>query len=880
MKVVIVESPAKAKTINSYLGKDYEVLASFGHVRDLPSKDGSVRPDEDFAMSWAVDTASKKRIADIARALKGADELILATDPDREGEAISWHLLDVLREKKALKKDTPVKRVVFNAITRDAVTRAMQNPRDIDGPLVDAYLARRALDYLVGFTLSPILWRKLPGSRSAGRVQSVALRLVCEREEEIEKFKPVEYWSVIPTLNQAGKSFATRLYSVDGAKTDKLTVKTGEDADALKKAIVSGSFRIASVDKKPTKRNPYAPFTTSTLQQDASTRLGFAPSRTMQVAQRLYESGLITYMRTDAVQMAPEAIEASRRVIAKEFGSEYVPEKPRHYASKAKNAQEAHEAIRPTDLGKNPDTLRNLEPEQHKLYQLVWRRALASQMRSAEIERTTADIDVTAAGRAITLRATGSVITFPGFLGVYGVEKTEDDDEDSRELPALAVGDTPALEKVDVEQHFTQPPARYTEASLIKRMEELGIGRPSTYAATLGTLKDRDYIRLEKRALIPEDRGRLVTAFLQSFFTKYVEYGFTAALEEQLDEISSGDIDYKDVLRQFWKDFSEHTTEIKDLRVSEVLDALNELLGHHIFPPKEDGSDPRLCPTCGQGQLSLKLGKYGAFIGCSNYPDCRHTQQLAESATGQAAEATAGTGLIGTHPDTGLEIHLKTGRFGPYLEMGDGKDAKRASIPKGWEPASIDFEKALKLISLPREVGTHPETGEMITAGIGRYGPFVLHEKTYANLSDVEEVFTVGLNRAVSLIAEKKANGGRGRGAAASVLKELGDHPDGGAMTVRNGRYGPYVNHGKINATLPKDMAPEDVNVEKALELIAAKAGSKGKTKAAAKPKAKTSKAKTSTAKAAPSKSAAAKSATTAKAPAKTKAPAKKKAEA
>ncbi|WP_116654162.1 type I DNA topoisomerase [Pelagibacterium sediminicola] len=833
MKVVIVESPAKAKTINKYLGKDFEVLASFGHIRDLPSKDGSVRPDEDFAMSWEVDTASKKRLSDIAKAVKGADELILATDPDREGEAISWHLLDVLREKRAIKKDMPVKRVVFNAITKDAVTEAMKKPRDIDAPLVDAYLARRALDYLVGFTLSPILWRKLPGSRSAGRVQSVALRLVTEREEEIERFKPQEYWSVLSTLAQNGKSFEARLYSVDGEKTDKLAVKTGEDAEALKKAIEAGTFRVSSVEKKPTKRNPYAPFTTSTLQQDASSRLSLSPSRTMQIAQRLYEDGLITYMRTDAVQMAPEAIEAARRVIGKEFGAEYVPEKPRLYQTKAKNAQEAHEAIRPTDLGKHPDTLRNIDPDQHKLYQLIWRRALASQMRSAEIERTTADIAVATAGRAITLRAVGSVITFPGFLGVYGVEKTGEDDEDSRELPALKEGDTPALEKVDIEQHFTQPPARYTEASLIKKMEELGIGRPSTYAATLGTLKDRDYIRLEKRALIPEDRGRLVTAFLQSFFTRYVEYGFTAGLEEELDEISAGEIDYKEVLRRFWKDFSHQAEEIKDLRVSQVLDALNELLGDHIFPAREDGSDPRLCPTCGTGQLSLKLGKFGAFIGCSNYPDCRHTQQLSESATGQANEAAQGDGVLGTDPETGLDVFLKTGRFGPYVQLGEDKEPKRSSLPKGWNAASMDLEKALKLLSLPREIGTHPESGKPITAGIGRYGPFVLHDGTYANLPDVEEVFTVGLNRAVTLIAEKKAGGGRGRAAAAAPIQTF-EHADG-PVTVRAGRYGPYVNQGKINATLPRDLAPEAVTLEKALELIAAKAGSGSRKKAPAK---------------------------------------------
>ncbi|HEY8594316.1 MAG TPA: type I DNA topoisomerase, partial [Devosiaceae bacterium] len=627
MKVVIVESPAKAKTINKYLGKDYEVLASFGHVRDLPAKDGSVRPDEDFAMSWEVDTASRKRLTDIAKAVKSADELILATDPDREGEAISWHVLDVLRQKKVL-KGQPVRRVVFNAITKAAVTEAMKAPRDIDEPLVDAYLARRALDYLVGFTLSPVLWRKLPGSRSAGRVQSVALRLVCDRESEIERFRAEEYWSVAATLNQAGKSFEARLYSVDGKKTDKLDVKSSKDAEELKTAIEAGAFTVESVEKKPTKRNPYPPFTTSTLQQDASSRLGFAPSRTMQVAQRLYESGLITYMRTDAVQMAPEGIDQARTAIAKEFGSEYLPEKARIYQTKAKNAQEAHEAIRPTDMSRHPDQSRDLEADQLKLYGLIWRRTLASQMRSAEIARTTADISVAAPGRAIALRATGSVVTFPGFLALYGVGEDNSDDEDSRELPPLAVGDRPALEKCDIEQHFTQPPPRYTEASLIKKMEELGIGRPSTYASTLTVLKDRDYVRLEKRALVPEDRGRLVTAFLESFFTRYVEFGFTADLEQQLDRIAAGEEDYKAVLRRFWDEFSRHTAEIKDLRVSEVLDALNELLGDHIFPPREDGSDPRRCPTCGTGTLSLKLGKYGAFIGCSNYPDCRHTLQL------------------------------------------------------------------------------------------------------------------------------------------------------------------------------------------------------------------------------------------------------------
>ncbi len=866
MKVVVVESPAKAKTINKYLGKDYEVLASFGHIRDLPAKDGSVRPDEDFAMSWEVDTQSKKRVADIAAALKGADGLILATDPDREGEAISWHILDVLRAKKALKKDVPVQRVVFNAITKDAVTAAMAKPRDIDMPLVDAYLARRALDYLVGFTLSPILWRKLPGSRSAGRVQSVALRLVSEREAEIEKFKADEYWSVEAQLAQGGKSFLARLFAVDGKKSDKLDIRTGEDAAALKTLIEGGQFNVANVEKKPTKRNPYAPFTTSSLQQDASSRLGLSPSRTMQIAQRLYEDGLITYMRTDAVQMAPEGIAMARSVIGKYFGEEYLPEKARIYQTKAKNAQEAHEAIRPTDMFKRPENL-SLDADQQKLYGLIWRRTLASQMRSAEIDRTTVDIAVNVPGRAVTLRATGSVVTFPGFLTLYGVEAKsdgEDEDEDGRELPPLAVGDKPELKKVEIEQHFTQPPARFTEASLIKKMEELGIGRPSTYAATLGTLKDRNYVRLEGKALHPEDRGRIVTSFLESFFTRYVEYGFTAGLEEQLDQVSAGELDYKVLLRDFWKDFTAATEEIKDLRVSEVLDALNDLLADHIFPAREDGSDPRKCPTCGTGTLSLKLGKFGAFIGCSNYPECKHTMQLSDAASGNAAEAAAGEGVLGTDPETGEEVHLKSGRFGPYVQLGEGKEPKRSSLPKGWEAGSLTLEKALQLLSLPREVGLHPETGLPIQAGLGRYGPFILHDGKYANLPDVEEVFTVGINRAVDLIAQKAAGGFQR--ASASAIKTF-EH-DGGPIKIAVGRFGPYANQGKVYANIPKDTKPEDVTLEQAVALIAAKIEAGGgkkkapaKKAAAKKPAAKKAAAKTTTAKKAPAKKAATKKA-------------------
>jgi DNA topoisomerase-1 len=693
----------------------------------------------------------------------------------------------------------------------------------------------------------------------------VALRIVCDRENEIERFKAIEYWSVAARLIEKDKAFEARLYSVDGKVTDKLDVHSGDEAGRLKAALEAGRFEVRSVDKKPTRRNPYAPFTTSSLQQDASSRLGFSPSRTMQLAQRLYEDGGITYMRTDGIDMAPEAVAAARSAIEKEFGSAYLPPTPRVYQNKAKNAQEAHEAIRPTDMFRHPDTVG--DPDQRKLYGLIWRRTLASQMRPAEIERTTADIAVNAPGRDITLRAVGSVVTFAGFLAVYGVAAKEDrdadeEDDDSRELPPLAVGDTPRLDEALIEQHFTQPPSRYTEASLIRKMEELGIGRPSTYAATISVLQDRNYVRLEKRALVPEDRGRIVTAFLENFFKKLVEYGFTAGLEEKLDEISAGELLWKDVLRDFWQDFTKQTDDIKELRVSDVLDALNESLKDHIFPAKADGSDPRRCPNCGTGQLSLKLGKFGAFIGCSNYPECRYTMQLSDAATG-AAEAVPGDGILGTDDESGQSVYLKSGRFGPYVQLGDGDEPKRSSLPKGWTPESLTLEGALRLLALPRAVGLHPETGKPISAGIGRYGPFVLHEGTYANLPDVEEVFTVGLNRAVDLLAQKAAGGGRfGARAPVAALKTF-EHADG-VISVRDGRYGPYVNQGKVNATLPRAMKPEDVTLEQALELLAERAAKKPARKAATKK--------------APAKKAAAKKAAPKKAAARKAAP-KKKAE-
>lgn len=843
MDVVVVESPAKAKTINKYLGRNYKVLASFGHVRDLPAKDGSVKPDEDFAMSWAVDTASAKRLTDIAKAVKEADGLILATDPDREGEAISWHVLEVLRQKRAL-KDKPVRRVVFNAITKQSVLDAMANPRDIDAPLVDAYLARRALDYLVGFTLSPVLWRKLPGARSAGRVQSVALRLVSDREAEIERFVREEYWQIAAILETPRRDkFEARLTAFDGKKLQKLDISSQAQADDIKTMLDGAAFKALSVEAKPTKRNPGPPFTTSTLQQAASSRLGFSAVRTMQVAQRLYEgiaiggdtTGLITYMRTDGVQMAPEAISAARKAIVHEFGEKYLPEKPRYYSTKAKNAQEAHEAIRPTDFSRTPSEVRQyLDADQARLYEMIWKRAIASQMQPAEIERTTVEIEAINHARTAALRAVGSVIRFDGFIAAYTDQKDEDSEaEEDKRLPEIRTGEQLARDRINATQHTTEPPPRYSEATLIKKMEELGIGRPSTYTAILKTLEDRDYVTIDKRKLIPQPKGRLLSAFLESFFERYVEYDFTASLEEKLDEISDGKLSWKDVLRDFWKDFSGAVDDIKELRVTDVLDALNEELAPLVFPAREDGSNPRICPKCGTGNLSLKLGKYGAFVGCSNYPECGYTRQLSDAANGNDAAAVEdGTRVLGKDPYTAEEITLRSGRFGPYVQRGDGKDAKRASLPKGWIADAMDHEKALALLSLPRDVGAHPETGKMISAGIGRYGPFVLHDGTYANLESVEDVFSIGLNRAVSVIAEKQSKGKGGRnGGTPAALKELGAHPDGGAVTVRDGRYGPYVNWGKVNATLPKGKDPLTVTLDEALTLIAEKAAKGGNGK-------------------------------------------------
>ena len=867
MNVVIVESAAKAKTINKYLGRDFRVIASIGHVRDLPSKDGSVEPDNDFAMHWDLEGRGAKVMKDIAAAVKGCDKLILATDPDREGEAISWHIMEVLGDKKVL-KGVHVERVAFNAITKQAILDAMKHPRQIDQPLVAAYLARRALDYLVGFNLSPVLWRKLPGAKSAGRVQSVALRLICDREAEIEAFKTDEYWTIEATLaNEKAQEFPARLVSIAGTPLKKLDIKDGVTANAIKAAIEKGDFKVASADKKPTKRNPYPPFTTSTLQMDASRKLGYSAKQTMQVAQRLYEGvdiggetvGLITYMRTDGVQIIPEAVSQIRDVISAEYGRNYTPF-AREYKSKAKNAQEAHEAVRPTDPRRKPDQVkRYLEADQAALYDLIWTRTIASQMAAAEMEQTTIEIAVQGRdGKPYGLRASGSVVTFDGFLRVYQEgrderarlitkgkdDRADADDDDSRRLPPLAAGDRLKDKGIEAEQHFTQPPPRFSEATLVKRMEELGIGRPSTFASTLAVLRDRDYVRMEKKQMVPEDKGRLVTAFLKSYFQRYVEYDFTADLEEKLDLISDDKLEYKQVLRDFWKEFTGAIDETKELRVTDVLDKLNDILGPAIFPAKEDGSDPRACPACSAGRVSLKVGKFGAFIGCSNYPECRFTRQFSD--TGNTGEGASPEGrLLGTDPETGLAVTVRSGRFGTYLQLGEAKGTdkpKRSSIPKGIDAATIDLEKALQLLRLPREVGMHPETNTMITAGLGKFGPFIKHDGKFANLESMEDVFTVGINRAVTLIAEKAAGGGKSRFARAkpTALRTVGEHPDdNGKIEVFAGKYGPYLKYGDVNATIPKSKDPALITLAEAVDVIAERiangGGGKSKKKAPAK---------------------------------------------
>ena len=800
MKLVVVESPAKAKTIEKYLGSGHRVLASFGHVRDLPPKDGSVDPDKAFEMLWQVSPDRARQLKAITDEAKNADTLILATDPDREGEAISWHVQEVLRQKKAL--PATVQRVTFNAITNSAVTEAMKKPRGLDEDLIDAYKARRALDYLVGFTLSPILWRKLPGAKSAGRVQSVALRLIVDREREIEVFKPQEYWSVSASFEADGQRFVGRLVQLDGKKIERLTIGNKGDADAAKAVVEAGRFTVSSVETKPFSKNPPPPFTTSTLQQEAARKLGFSASHTMRVAQGLYEDGLITYMRTDGIDMAPEAISAARRAIASRYDAGFVPDKPRQYQSKIKNAQEAHEAIRPTDF----DRPRGASGDHARLYELVYNRALASQMASARLERTTVEL-TDGTGRAV-LRATGQVVLFPGFMTLYDEGRDDPQDEEAARMPPLREGDAPVKTGVEAVQSSTQPPPRYSEASLVKRLEELGIGRPSTYAATLQTLKDREYVRVEKGRFVPEESGRLVTAFLERFFEKYVSYDYTAELEEELDDVSGGRLDWQKLLDDFWRDFKPKAGEVMDQKPSEITQALDEFLSPWLYPPRADGSDPRVCPQCGNGRLSLRGGRFGAFVACSNYPDCKYTQKFGQG--GDQAQSEGPTEL-------GEGILLKSGRFGPYVERGD----KRASIPKDVPLEDVTTEVAERLLSLPREIGPHPETGKPITASIGRYGPYLAHDGKYAKLGSTAEVFETGMNAAVSKLADAASGGGRRQGASREPIAVLGKHPSsGGDIKVMAGRYGPYVTDGATNATLPKGAKPEDVTLDEAVRLI------------------------------------------------------------
>ncbi|MDE2005958.1 MAG: type I DNA topoisomerase [Rhodospirillales bacterium] len=879
--VVVVESPAKAKTINRYLGDKFTVLASFGHVRDLPPKDGSVRPEQDFAMDWAADARGERQVGAIAKALRGAHTLYLATDPDREGEAISWHVKAMLAEKHAL-KGIDVRRVTFNEITRGAVRAAMAAPRELDQPLIEAYLARRALDYLVGFTLSPVLWRKLPGSRSAGRVQSVALRLICDREAEIELFRAREYWTVeAGFLTPAGAPFTAKLTQLKGKRLEQFDLANEAAAHAAKAAVEAGAFTVGAVERKRVRRHPPAPFTTSTLQQEASRKLGFGAQQTMRVAQQLYEgveldgetTGLITYMRTDGVQMAREAIEAIRGHVRGAFGPDYVPGAPREYTAKAKNAQEAHEAIRPTDVARAPDAVgRFLTPDQRRLYELVWKRAVASQMASAELDQVSVDV---ADGAGTVLRATGSIIAFDGFLKLYREDQDDAaEDDEGRMLPPMAARDPLKRGEVAATQHFTQPPPRYSEASLVKKMEELGIGRPSTYASILTVLQDRNYVRLDKRRFIPEDRGRLVTAFLVSFFDHYVETGFTAGMEEKLDDIADGAADWRAVMREFWDAFSNAVEQTRELKISDVISALDRDLGPHFFPARADGADPRACPACGNGRLGLKLGRYGSFIGCSNYPACQYTRRLAVE-NGEAPAETLAEGMreLGHDPATGEAVTVRRGPYGLYVQQGEnGADKKapkpkRTSLPRGLDGDALTLDQALALLALPRAIGIHPETGLPIEAGIGRFGPYVRMGAVYGSLDRDDDVLAIGINRAVDLLAKKLAS-----------VRALGNHPkDAAPVTVRKGRFGPYAQHGTMVANLPRGTAMEEITLDEAVALLAEKGkalkprgaagrkaagrkGTAGRAPAAA-PEAEAPRKKAPARKAAPKKKAAAKKA-------------------
>lgn len=813
MKLVVVESPAKAKTINKYLGKDYKVLASYGHIRDLPSKDGSVNPDEDFKMVWELSPGGKKRLNDIITALKDCDTLVLASDPDREGEAIAWHILEELSSKKKL-KDKKIERVVFHEITKHAVTEAIQNPRQVDENLVSAYMARRALDYLVGFTLSPVLWRKLPGSKSAGRVQSVALRLICEREMEIEKFKPEEYWTIDVDLENQDKALIpSHLINLDGKKLEKFDINTKEKAEAAKAKIEAQDFKIAKIERKKANRFPAPPFTTSTLQQEAARKLRFSAKKTMQVAQKLYEAGFITYMRTDAVNLSVEAITACREAILKYFGEKYLPKTAKEYKTKSKNAQEAHEAIRPADVMNTPKKMEGkIDADEYKLYELIWKRTVACQMEPAVLDRVT--IDSLSLDKQILLRANGQVIAFDGFLKLYQEGKDDDNgDDDNRLLPNVNEGEDVAKKAIKPEQHYTTPPPRFTEASLVKKLEELGIGRPSTYASIIAVLQERKYVKVEKLRFIPEDRGRIVTIFLENFFKKYVEYDFTAQMEEFLDDISAGSMQWKKLLTGFWTKFYNNIQAVQPLQVSEVINKIDEVLAYHLFPEKEDGSDPRECPECHKGHLSIKLGKFGAFLGCSNYPECKYTMPLTdikeEEEQSVEKKPNPEDKILGEH--CGLNVYLKKGPYGFYVQLGEDATAttekpKRVALPKFVTPEELTFEQAETLISLPKDLGND------ISVNIGKFGQYIKQGGKSRSLTGSDNIFNITLERAEELLKNV---------AAKPEAKILGKHPKlKEDVQLANGRYGEYIKCGKNNYRIPNALRGKEISLEDAIKII------------------------------------------------------------
>jgi len=828
MNVVVVESPSKAKTINKYLGPDYTVLASFGHVRDLPSKDGSVRPDEDFEMTYETDADAKKHVSAIAKAVKTAHTLYLCTDPDREGEAISWHVLEALKDAKAIKKDLKIQRVTFDEITKKAIIEAFKHPRDIDMNMVNAQQARRALDYLVGFTLSPVLWRKLPGSKSAGRVQSVALRLICERDAEIEQFISREYWDIKAAMKaESGANIIARLIEFQGEKLEKFSITTQAQAESISSALKSKQYAVASLEPKEVRRHPAPPFTTSTLQQEAARKCGFGAKRTMQVAQKLYENGYITYMRTDGVTVSQDAIGDARSYIGKQYGDEFVPNAPRAYKTKSKNAQEAHEAIRPTDITQTARQL-GLSDEEAKLYELIWKRMVASQMESAVFDQLI--VDIAATDKQAMLRVSGSVVKFEGFLKLYQEGKDDEEDEENARLPALKPYEKLDAQEVKPEQHFTEPPPRYSEASLVKKLEELGIGRPSTYASIISVLQERGYVVLDKKRFIANSLGRLVTSFLVSFFERYVEYGFTADLENQLDDVSAGTVDWKKVLRDFWKDFIAKIDESKELKITDVLAALDELMGSYVFGIPKEGKDPRTCPEDG-GRLGLKIGRFGPYVACDNYPECTYKTQIGEASGGQMTDSEGNEFTLpktmGIDPKSGETIVMKKGPYGVYVQLGESAKPKRASLLKSMTPETMTLEIALTLLSLPRELGMHPDTGKPIVANNGKFGPYLLHDGKFTTLPASEDLMTIGINRAVEVLAT--AGNKKGGGSSMAALKDLGEHPEGGKVQVFGGKYGPYVKHGKVNATLPKDKTPETVTLDEAIALLAARAGAPSK---------------------------------------------------